>query len=882
MQEKAEKVHSFVKEMPRFSSRNFSVDETVYPWYNKKNPWKGGAEMAQTKLCLGLLAHVDAGKTTLSEALLYASGTRRTLGRVDHGDAYLDTHRLERARGITIFSKQALLETAGLSLTLVDTPGHADFSAEAERTLPCLDCAVLVISGTDGVQAHTVTLWQLLERYGVPVFLFVNKMDLPGTERSALMAQLKERLSPACVDIAAPDMAENAALCDEALLETYLETGIVTDANIQGLMAGRRLFPCCFGSALKLTGIPEFLEALDRFAPRPLRNSQFGARVCKISRDPQGNRLTWLKLTGGSLKVRASLSYTDLKGSALEEKAVQLRLYSGEKFTTPEEVFAGQLCAVTGLSATYAGQGFGTEAASGKPVLEPVMTYRVKLPDGCDPAATLPRLRLLEEEDPQLHLLWEERTRQIHVQIMGKVQLEVLRSVIAERFSLDVQLDQGRIYYKETIENTVEGVGHFEPLRHYAEVHLLLEPLPAGSGLVFDTACSTDILEANYQHLVLTHLEEKMHLGVLTGAPITDMKITLLAGRAHVKHTEGGDFRQATYRAVRQGLMEARSVLLEPWYDFIISLPGPLIGRTITDIRAMGGQFDAPETVGETAILKGIVPASELGDYADQLAAYSQGKGQLQISLRGYAPCHNAQAVIAEAAYDPVADTDNTPDSVFCAHGAGYNVRWDEVKSHMHLDAGLKTEKPAIITRNLSEDRTLEAIMEREFGHQATRLYRPPENRPATEKLTIRPPRPQYYIVDGYNIIFAWEELARTAQSDLDAARRQLLDALSSFAGYRKHRLVVVFDGYKRKGNPGEKAQFHNIQVVYTPEGQTADAYIEALAAEIGHNYNLRIASSDGLVQLSGLGSGVLRMPASELYQEVEAAKKEMQQHFHK
>ena len=841
-----------------------------------------GQQPQKTPISIGLLAHVDAGKTTLSEALLYCSGTRRILGRVDHGNAYLDTHRLERVRGITIFSKQALLDTAHLSLTLVDTPGHADFCTEAERTMHCLDSAVLVISGTDGVQAHTVTLWRLLERYHVPVFLFINKMDLPDTDRQALLLQLKEKLSPACVDMAAPDMAENAALCDEALLETYLESGTVTDANIRGLISARKLFPCCFGSALKLDGVAAFLDILDTYLPTPHRHAQFSARVCKISRDPQGNRLTWLKLTGGSLKVRTPLTYTDLKGNALEEKAVHLRLYSADKFTAVEEVFAGQICAVTGLTATYAGQGLGVEAAASVPLLEPVMTCCLQLPGGCDPATVLPRLRQLEEEDPQLHLLWDETGGQIHVQIMGKVQLEVLRSVISERFSLDVQFTQGRVYYKETIQNTVEGVGHFEPLRHYAEVHLLLEPLPTGSGLVFHNTCSTDVLEANYQHLVLTHLEEKLHRGVLIGAPITDMKITLLAGRAHVKHTEGGDFRQATYRAVRQGLMEARSLLLEPWYDFVITLPTEQIGRAITDIRAMGGEFDAPETLGSNAILKGTVPAAELGDYSDQLAAYSQGKGQLQISLRGYAPCHNAEAIIAKENYDPLADVENTPDSVFCAHGAGFYVRWDQVKSYMHLDAGLKTEKPAIITRNLTEDKTLEAIMEREFGPQTTRLYRAPENRPATEKLTIRPPRPQYYIVDGYNIIFAWEQLAKTAQSDLDAARRQLLDTLSSFAGFRKHRLVVVFDGYKRKGNPGEKAQFHNIQVVYTPEGQTADGYIEALAAQIGNNYNLRIASSDSLVQLGSLRSGVLRMSATELLLEVESAKKEMQQHFRK
>ena len=836
----------------------------------------------KVNISVGLLAHVDAGKTTLSEAMLYVSGTRRTLGRVDHGDAYLDTHRLERQRGITIFSKQALLETEGLAITMVETPGHADRSAEAERTMPILDCAVLVISGTDGVQAHTVTLWQLLQRYNVPVVLFVNKMDLPGTDRAALMAQLKDKLSAACVDFAAPDRDEHIALCDEALLETYLDSGIVTKANVCGLVEARRLFPCCFGSALKLTGVKELMDTLNDYAPRPRWSNSWGAKVYKITRDPQGNRLTWLKVTGGSLKVRSQINYVNLKGEPLEEKAVQLRIYSGDKFTAAEEVFAGQLCAVTGLSATYAGQGMGTEEAAGRPILEPVMTYRVQLPVGADPATALPKLRLLEEEDPQLHILWDERLRQIHVQIMGKLQLEVVESLILERFGLAAKLDKGRIYYKETIASTVEGVGHFEPLRHYAEVHLLLEPLPPGSGLVFDTVCSTDVLEANYQHLVLTHLEEKQHLGVLTGAPITDMKITLLAGRAHVKHTEGGDFRQATYRAVRQGLMQARSILLEPWYDFALTLPTEQIGRAITDIRAMSGQIDAPEAAGSMSTLKGIVPAGELGDYADQLAAYTQGRGQLQVTLHGYAPCHNTDAVVEAAGYDPVADVDNTPDSVFCAHGAGFNVRWDEVKNHMHLEANLK-EAPRILTRNLvSDDRELEKILQREFGDRKTVLYRAPEDRPATEKLVIRPPREQYYIVDGYNIIFAWEATAKTAATDLDAARRQLLDMLSSFAGYRKCRMVVVFDGYKRKGSTGEKQQLETLSVVYTPEGQTADAYIEALVEQIGRNYNVRVATSDGLVQLSSLRSGVLRMPASELWQEVEAARIEMRQFYRK
>ena len=636
-------------------------------------------------LCAGLLAHVDAGKTTLSEAMLYEAGARRTLGRVDHQDAFLDTHALERARGITIFSKQALLETEHRAVTLVDTPGHVDFSAEAERIMPVLDCAVLVISGTDGVQAHTLTLWRLLERYQVPTFLFLNKMDLPGMGKEKLLAELRQQLSPACVDFTASpeEIAENAAMCDEALLENYLETGGVTAGNLRALIAGRKLFPCCFGSGLKLDGVGTLLDILDKYAPETAYPGEFAAKVYKISRDPQGNRLTWLKVTGGSLKVRSALRYVNQKNEPREEKLVQLRRYSADKFTAPEEVAAGQLAAVTGLSETYAGQSLGAEPAGQPYVLEPVMTYRVNLPGSADPAQVLPKLRQLEEEEPQLRLLWENG--QIHVQMMGRVQQEVFRSLVQQRFALDVTLSDQRIFYKETIENTVEGVGHFEPLRHYAEVHLLLEPLPAGSGLVFDTVCPTDVLDVNYQRLILTHLEEKVHRGVLVGGPITDMKITLLVGKAHVKHTEGGDFRQATYRAVRQGLMQAKSVLLEPWYEFCLTMPTEQIGRAITDIRAMGGEFDAPEAAGALSTLKGLVPASEIRDYADTLAAYTQGLGRMQLTLHGYAPCHNTDAVVAETGYDPEADLANTPDSVFCAHGAGFTVKWNQVKDYMHL-----------------------------------------------------------------------------------------------------------------------------------------------------------------------------------------------------
>ena len=828
---------------------------------------------------IGLLAHVDAGKTTLSEALLYVSGARRTLGRVDHGDAALDTHQLERARGITIFSKQARLSTEILDITLVDTPGHVDFSAEAERTLQVLDCAVLVISGTDGIQAHTMTLWRLLERYQVPTFLFINKMDLPGMTQEKLLQQLQRELSASCVDFSADaeTIAEAAAMCDEALLESYLETGTVTDGNIRGLIAGRRLFPCCFGAALKLDGVAELLQILNNYAPTPRYPADFGARVYKISREPQGARLTWLKITGGKLKVRDLLSYTNQKGELCEEKALQLRLYSADKFTAVEEATAGTLCAVTGFSGTFAGQGLGVEPAGTPPALEPVMTYRVELPKGCDPMTVLPKLRLLEEEDPQLHILWEGGN--IHVQIMGKVQLEIFRNLVAHRFSLDIQMDSGRIFYKETIANTVEGVGHFEPLRHYAEVHLLLEPLAPGSGLVFDSVCSTDVLDASYQSLIMSHLSEKQHKGVLTGAPITDMKITLLVGKAHPKHTEGGDMRQATYRAIRQGLMQAKSVLLEPWYDFTLTLPTPAVGRAITDIRTMGGEFESPEAIGHLSVLKGIVPASELGDYADTVASYTQGQGRLQIALRSYAPCHNPETVIAAANYDPEADLENTPDSVFCAHGAGFNVKWHEVKNYMHLESGLKEEKqPQLITRNVRlDDKELEAIMEREFGPVKRPLYRAPANRPATEEVTIRTPKRKAIIVDGYNIIFAWDDLAALAKDDLEAARKRLCDLLSNYAGFKKCYVVLVFDGWKVKGNLGEKQQYHNIQVVYTKEGETGDAYIEGLVAKIGSNYAVRVATSDSLVQLSSFRTGVLRMSARELRAELEQANREME-----
>ena len=828
-------------------------------------------------LCVGLIAHVDAGKTTLSEAMLYLSGAKRTLGRVDHADAALDTDPLERARGITIFSKQARLNWKEQSMVLVDTPGHADLTAETERTLQVLDCAVLVISGTDGIQSHTLTLWHLLERYGVPVLLFVNKTDLPGFDREQVLAELRRRLSPGCVPMDLPPAAleEAAALCDDSLLEQFLAGSPVTDGNLRGLFAARKLYPVCFGSALRLTGVEPMLDTLTRLAPEKSAGADFGALVYKISRDAQGARLTWLRVTGGSLRVRMPISYANAQGEILSEKPQQLRLYSGEKFTAVEEVSTGNLAAVTGLTATWAGQALGAQAPVLPPLTEPVMTYRVALPAGMEVAAALPKLRLLEEEEPLLHLVPEGD--KLHVQIMGRVQQEVFVSLARDRLGLEVQLADRRIFYKETIRNQVEGVGHFEPLRHYAEVHLLLEPLPRGRGLEFDTVCPTDVLDGNYQSLILTHLREKVHRGVLTGAPITDMKLTLLVGKAHPKHTEGGDFRQATYRAVRQGLMQAESVLLEPWYAFTVTAPTAAIGRVITDIRGMGGEFDPPEAVGDMSTLSGKVPAGEVRDYADTLAAFTRGTGRLQLSMDGYSPCHNAGQIIREADYDPEADPDNTPDSVFCAHGAGFQVKWNKVPEYMHLSSSLKTEKPPVLLeRKPIDDRELEAIMEREFGPARRRVYTPPTAHSAKEEIPLPPPRQKWLLVDGYNILFAWDSLKEQAKTDLDAARRQLCNALRSYAGFTGTQVTVVFDGYRVKGNPGEKALEGNIRVVYTGEGETADRYLEELAARIGKNDAVWVASSDSLVQLSSFRSGVLRISARELEQEVARARKEM------
>lgn len=831
---------------------------------------KGG----KRRLVLGIFAQVDAGKTTLSEALLYKTGALRTLGRVDRGDAHLDTHELERARGITIFSKQARFETEHLAVTLLDTPGHADFAPEAERVMPVIDCALLLVSGTDGVQGHTLTLWRLLQHYGVPVILFFNKMDLPGADRAALLADARTALSDHC---AALDDVESVALSSEALLEHFLNTGTLDDALTAEAVAKRELFPCLFGSARQLDGIDELLRALEHLAPVPVYPAELSARVYQIAHDLQGNRLTFLKVTGGTLAVRSAVRCHRPDGEPLEAKVTQLRLYSGAEFEAVQQVPAGDVCAALGLSGLLAGDTLGDAAPDRGAALEPVMSYCIRLPADLDPQLALPKLRLLEEEEPQLRMVWDARLREIRVQLMGAVQLEILQSLIRMRFGWDVTFDTGRISYRETIAAPVEGVGHFEPLRHYAEVHLILAPLPQGSGLVFDTVCSEDVLDRNWQRLILTHLQEKQHLGVLTGSPVTDLRITLAAGRAHLKHTEGGDFRQATYRAVRQGLMKAESILLEPYYAFRLTVPPEQIGRAISDIRAKSGSFDPPvETPGGT-LLQGRAPVSELRDYARDVAAYTRGRGRLSCEVAGYFPCHNTEAVVAALAYDPAADLENTPDSVFCSHGAGITIPWDQVEENMHLESVLRPKPaaapaaaPRVRTQNLDlDEKELQRIIEREFGPQKTPLYRPPAAK-AEAAVTLPPRRKEYLIVDGYNMIFAWDGLCQQAGYDLSGARERLLDLLSNYCGFHPCELIVVFDSYRVRGGTGSRSRHNNLRVVYTQEDESADLYIETLVGKIGKNYAVRVATSDALIQLSALRSGVLRVSAAELERELE------------
>ena len=868
-------------------------------------------ETTQKQIVLGILAHVDSGKTTLSEAMLYRAGAIRKLGRVDHGDAFLDTDSLEKARGITIFSKQALLTAGNTAITLLDTPGHVDFSTETERTLQVLDYAVLVVSGTDGVQSHTETLWRLLRRYHVPTFVFVNKMDLPGMTREQLLSQLNHRLGEGFVDFGAEPAARNEALalCDEQLMEKMLDAGTLTDADIIPAVARRHVFPCWFGAALRLDGVDALLEGLDRYTrPAPALHA-FGARVFKVSQDEQGTRLTWLRVTGGELKVKALLT-GEADGEPWAEKANQLRLYSGAKYTLTEVIGPGQVCAVTGLTHAKPGTGLGAERDSDVPVLEPVLSYQVLLPEGADVHAALGKLHRLEEEEPQLHVVWNESLGEIHVQLMGEVQLEVLRSLLAERFGLEVSFGPGGILYKETITEPMEGVGHYEPLRHYAEVHLLLEPLPRGSGMQFAADCREEVLDKNWQRLVLTHLEEKQHLGVLTGAPLTDVKITLLTGKAHLKHTEGGDFRQATYRAVRQGLMLAKSQLLEPWYAFRLEVPVENIGRAMSDIQRMEGSFDPPESGAETATLTGFAPVSTMRSYPMEVVSYTRGRGHLSLTLDGYRPCHNAQEVIAETGYQPEHDLDNPADSVFCAHGAGYLVKWDEVPARAHLSTGLErrlngetateeadAEDDANARRRradayrgtLEQDKELLEIFERTYGKikrrgetgDAKKAARAAlHTAPAAASVPAKPvpAGPDYLLVDGYNVIFAWDDLRKLADGNLDAARRRLMDILCNYAGYRRCVPILVFDAYKVRGGAREVEQYHNLYVVYTREAETADMYIERATHELAKEHRTRVVSSDGAEQIIVMGHGALRVSARAFEEEVRAVEKEIRE----
>ena len=865
----------------------------------------------EKQITMGILAHVDAGKTTLSEGILYTCKAIRKLGRVDHQDAFLDTNTLERNRGITIFSKQAECTLGEFGMTFLDTPGHVDFSAEMERTLQVLDYAILVISGADGVQGHTETLWRLLSRYQIPVFLFINKMDQPGTDREALLAEVKEKLDANCVEFSADqtdeEWKEQVAVCDEQVMEAYLEGEEISREQIRQMIRERKLFPCYFGSALKMTGVEEFLDDLKLRIRETSYPETFGAKIYKITRDNQGERLTHMKITGGTLKVKSVLSNGrpgETGESIWQEKVNQIRIYSGEKYTMVSEVKAGTVCAVTGLTATYPGQGLGSEQASDMPVLEPVLSYRIGLPTEVNVHQALLQLRQLEEEEPLLHIVWNETLGEIYAQVMGEVQIEILKSLIKERFGMAVTFDEGNIVYKETILEPVEGVGHFEPLRHYAEVHLLLEPGETGSGLIFAADCSEDVLDRNWQRLILTHLEEREHKGVLIGAPITDMKITLLTGRAHIKHTEGGDFRQATYRAVRQGLRKAKSQLLEPYYEFRLEVPSEQVGRSMTDIQKMLGEFDPPKTEGEMTVLTGSAPVVTMRDYQKEVISYTSGRGRLSCTLKGYYPCHNQEEVVEVVGYDPEADLENPTGSVFCAHGAGFVVNWDQVEDYMHVESGwnapagqeTKPEKP-VTAKNWKEEnekywateKELEEIFERTYGPIRKLGEEAPAGRSVKGwKKSRRDPlegygkstsdykqkktpdgEKEYLLVDGYNIIFAWEDLKELAASNIDGAREKLMDILCNYQGFKKCTLILVFDAYKVKGNPGSVETYHNIHVVYTKEAETADQYIEKTVHEIGRKYRVTVATSDQLEQVIILGQGGRRMSARELLEDV-------------
>lgn len=851
------------------------------------------------KIVIGVLAHVDSGKTTLSEALLYQSGSIKKLGRVDHRDSYLDTFSLERDRGITIFSKQAVIKYKDTQFTLLDTPGHVDFSAETERTLQVLDYAVLVISATDGIQSHTRTLWKLLSKYNVPCFLFINKMDLNGADQERIMAELKAKFSDGCVDFGCsdePEFYENIALCDEKLLNQYYENNTVEKEDIIHAVKNRKIFPCSFGSALKLNGVSEFLQCLYDYTDMPEYSDKFSAKVYKISED-KGQRLTHLKITGGRLRVREILQ-SDKNHNA--EKVNQIRIYSGEKFNTADEVSAGTICAVTGISFTRPGDGLGAEKNAGLPVLEPVFTYRMILPDGADTHTALEKMRILENEDPQLKVIWNERLEEIQVQLMGDIQLEILQSLLKERFGMHITFSKGNIIYKETISNTVEGIGHFEPLRHYAEVHLLMKPGKRDSGLIFKTDCKEDILDKNWQRLILTHLYEKTHIGVLTGSPITDMEITLVSGKAHPKHTEGGDFRQATYRAVRQGLRSAECLLLEPVYEFTLEVPAENVGRAMSDIQRMSGNFNPPETLGECSIISGTAPVSAMYDYARDVMQYTHGSGKLMCSLKGYEPCHNTAQVIEEIGYDCDGDTDNPCDSVFCSHGSGYIVRWNEVKSHMHLPGILSAPKNNLAAGNRQKvlssyrnrddlfalDKELMQIFEQTYGpiknrsnHRGQDHFTFTESTEKKKNKTAPLPRyegTEYLLVDGYNVIFSWDKLKALAQDNIDGARNALINILCNYQGYKKCEVILVFDAYKVKGNAREVEEVNNITIVYTKEAETADMYIEKASYKLAKNNKVRVVTSDALEQLIILAGGALRVSSREFLYEIQQAEEDI------
>lgn len=839
------------------------------------------------RLTIGILAHVDSGKTTLSEGLLYCAGMLRKLGRVDHGDAFLDTHALEKSRGITIFSKQARLLYGNCEFTLLDTPGHVDFSAEAERTLSVLDYALLVVSGSEGIQPHTETLFKLLCRYSVPTFVFINKMDISHLSRQELMGGLK-KMGDGFIDFSAgvpkEEFYDGLAMCSEDMMERYLDTGTVPADAIRQSIRQRQVFPCFFGSALKLEGIKELLAGLEEYTAEPPRGDEFGARVFKISDDPQGARLTHMKITSGCLKVKDVLH-----GSGWAEKADQIRIYSGAKYQTVDQAPAGMVCTVTGLTAAHPGDGLGAEAGAPSPVLEPVLAYRAVLPEGVDAHKALSALRKLEDADPALHVAWNEGLQEIRVQLMGEVQLEIVQSLLKERFGLDIGFDQGGILYKETITSTVEGVGHYEPLRHYAEVHLLLQPLEAGGGLVFSTGCKEDELDKNWQRLILTHLKEKTHLGVLTGSPITDMSITLVAGKAHLKHTEGGDFRQATYRALRQGLMQAESRLLEPWYSFSLQVPQECVGRAMNDLQAMGASFAPPEQRQEDAVISGTAPVIKLQGYPAVLTGYTKGRGRLSCEGAKYLPCHNSDEVIAAIGYDPESDTDNPADSVFCSHGAGHTVKWNAVFDNMHIPAVLRPKhepehEHAAPILSKSDEEELIRIYERTYGpirSNPIAAFRPSVS---VQSQGFRLPEatetgPEYLLVDGYNIIFAWDDLAAIAKEDMDLARSRLVNLMCNYRGLHRCEIILVFDAYRIKGNTGSVETVNNISVVYTKEAETADSYIERTTHELSKNYRVQVATSDRMEQLIIIGNGAMRISADAFRKEVdrtEAAMREL------